>query len=133
LKISPELLDEVIAHARRDAPAECCGIVATRGGEAVSVHELENIHHSPLRFEMNGLKLFNLITELEDQGLDLGAIYHSHTRSAAYPSQTDVNFARDWPGIEWLIIGLSGDEPEARSYLIDAAREITEVALGNGA
>jgi proteasome lid subunit RPN8/RPN11 len=133
VKISRELLDEVIAHAHRDAPDECCGIVATRAGEAVSVHGLENIHHSPLRFEMNGLTLFHLITELEDQGLDLGAIYHSHTRSTAYPSQTDVNFARDWPGTEWLIIGLAADEPEVRSYLIDAGRQVTEVDLGDGA
>jgi proteasome lid subunit RPN8/RPN11 len=82
---------------------------------------------------MNGLTLFHLITELEDQGLDLGAIYHSHTRSTAYPSQTDVNFARDWPGTEWLIIGLAADEPEVRSYLIDAGRQVTEVDLGDGA
>ncbi len=35
-------------------------------------------------------------------------IYHSHTRSEPYPSQTDVNFAAHWPGVEWLIVGLAG-------------------------
>ncbi len=131
MNISSELLDEVIAHARRDAPNECCGIVATRAGDAVAVHALENVQASPLRFEIDGLKLFALITELEDSELELGAIYHSHTRSAPYPSQTDVNFAGKWPGVEWLIVGLAGDEPEVRSYLIDDNRQVTEVALAD--
>ena len=58
---------------------------------------------------------------------ELGAIYHSHVRSAPYPSQTDVNFAANWPGVEWIIVGLSaGAEPEVRSYLIEggAVREV---------
>ena len=59
------------------------------------------------------------------------AIYHSHTRSDPYPSQTDVNFAAGWPGVEWLIVGVSkaGDAaPEVRSYLIDDG-VISEVEL----
>jgi [CysO sulfur-carrier protein]-S-L-cysteine hydrolase len=131
VKISSDLLDEVIAHARRDAPNECCGVVATRGDDAVSAHALENIQASPLRFEIDGLSLFALITQLEDDGLELGAIYHSHTKSAPYPSQTDINFAGAWPGVEWLIVGLSGDEPEVRSYVIDDNRQVTEVALAD--
>jgi proteasome lid subunit RPN8/RPN11 len=62
----------------------------------------------------------------------LGAIYHSHVRSPPYPSQTDVNFARSWPGIEWLIVALAaGEEPETRSYLIDVdSAAIEEVPIG---
>ena len=131
MDIAAELLDEVIAHARRDAPDECCGIVAVRDGTAVAVHELENVQASPLRFEMNGLRLFERLTELEDQGMELGAIYHSHTRSPPYPSQTDVNFAGKWPGVEWLIVGLAGDDVEVRSYLIDDNRQVTEVAVAD--
>jgi proteasome lid subunit RPN8/RPN11 len=130
VQIAPDLLGEVIEHARRDAPNECCGIIAVRGSSAVSVHAMENTQASPLRFAMDGLALFTLMTELEDDGLELGAIYHSHTRSAPRPSQTDVNFARHWPGVEWLIVGLAGDEPETRSWLIDGA-DVTEVALGD--
>ena len=58
--------------------------------------------------------------DFEDEGAELGAIYHSHTRSEPYPSQTDVNFAAGWPGVEWLIVGLRRDgEPTVRSYRID--------------
>ncbi len=53
------------------------------------------------------MALHRLLTEIEDAGDELGAIYHSHTRSEPYPSQTDVNFAAHWPGVEWLIVGLA--------------------------
>ncbi len=61
-------------------------------------------------------------------GWEIGAIYHSHTHTAPYPSQTDINFAANWPGVEWVIVGLAADEPEVRCYLIDGA-EVREVAL----
>ena len=67
----------------------------------------------------------------EGQGLELAAIYHSHTHTAPYPSQTDINFAANWPGLEWVIIGLADEQPQVRSYLIDGA-EVKEVSLEAG-
>ena len=125
MRISAELLDAVVAHARREHPNECCGLIACREGRAVAIHEMRNTAASPLRFEVDGLELHHLLTAIEDRGEELGAIYHSHTRSAPHPSQTDVNFAAAWPGVEWLIVGLpkSGiGDSEVRSYLIDAGR-----------
>ncbi len=58
-------------------------------------------------------------TEFESGGWDLGAIYHSHTHTDPYPSQTDINFAANWPGLEWVIVGLAGEEPDVRCYLIE--------------
>ena len=72
--------------------------------------------------------LLRTLDEIESCGAELGVIYHSHTRSAPYPSQTDINFAAGWPGVEWLIVGTAGDEPEVRSYLIDAG-DVTEVEV----
>ena len=121
--IARALLDELIAHAREDAPNECCGVVAVTPGDPVSatrVHRALNTAASPLRFEVDGLELLHTIEAIEADGSELGAIYHSHMRSAPYPSQTDINFAANWPGVEWIIVGLAGGEdPEVRSYLID--------------
>jgi proteasome lid subunit RPN8/RPN11 len=121
--IARALLDELIAHAREDAPNECCGVVAVTPGDPVSatrVHRALNTAASPLRFEVDGLELLHTIEAIEADGSELGAIYHSHTRSVPYPSQTDINFAANWPGVEWIIVGLAGGEdPEVRSYLID--------------
>ena len=83
-----------------------------------------------MKFEIDPKELLELHNAIEDEGWELGAIYHSHVRSAPYPSQTDVNFAASWPGVEWIIVGLkAGAEPEVRSYLIDGGT-IEEVAIG---
>jgi [CysO sulfur-carrier protein]-S-L-cysteine hydrolase len=133
MDIAPELLDAIVAHARRDFPNECCGMVAVKDGRAVSVHEAENVARSPLRFEVDGLEVHRTIEAIEDGGGELGAIYHSHTRSEPYPSQTDINFAAGWPGVEWIIVGLRRNgEPTIRSYRIDEGR-VAEVGLnGHG-
>jgi proteasome lid subunit RPN8/RPN11 len=131
--ISAPLLDQVVAHARREHPDECCGFVAVADGRAVAVHATANAARSPYRFEIGSRELFDTTRAIEDAGLEIGAIYHSHTRSAPYPSQTDVNFAANWPGLEWLIVGTSTDPPEVRSYRIDDGRiSEVEVVLDDG-
>ena len=74
------------------------------------------------------MELYRLNEEIEGRGQQIGAIYHSHVRSDPYPSQTDINYAKGWPGVEWVIVGLAGETPEVRSYLIEGGR-VQEVAL----
>ena len=132
MKIERALLDEIVAHARRDAPNECCGVVLGRDGAATSARALENLAASPFRFDIDGRELIAFaFADEEDDAEQLVAIYHSHTRSDPYPSQTDVNFAAGWPGVEWLIVGVpkaAGAEAEVRSYLIEGG-VIREVEL----
>jgi proteasome lid subunit RPN8/RPN11 len=119
VRIPQDLLDEIVDHARADAPNECCGLIGSKDGVATSVHRTRNLKASPLAFEMHGPDVMRIIEEIEDAGGELGGMYHSHTRTEPAPSQTDLNFARNWPGLEWVIVGLGGDEAEVRSYLID--------------
>jgi proteasome lid subunit RPN8/RPN11 len=128
VRISPDLLAEIVEHARRDAPNECCGLIGMRDGAAVSVHPTENARPSRFSFEIDGRVLMRLLDELEDAGNAPGAIYHSHTRSEPFPSQTDINFAAQWPGWEWLIVGLAGDEPVVRHFRIEDG-VVAEVAV----
>ena len=130
--IAPELLQRIVAHARRDFPNECCGVIGFRDGRATSVYEAENVARSRLRFEVDAMEVLRTSQAIEAAGHELGAIYHSHTRSEPYPSQTDINFAASWPGVEWLIVGLSRDaEPLVRSFRIDDGR-VSEVELDHG-
>ncbi len=130
--IEQVLLDDVIAHAREEYDAECCGMIAYApagpDGEvcATRVHRAKNVFTSRKRFEIDGKEVLRTIDAFEDEGSDLGAIYHSHTHTAPYPSQTDINFAANWPGLEWVIVGLAEDEPDVRCYLIEdgAVREV---------
>jgi [CysO sulfur-carrier protein]-S-L-cysteine hydrolase len=117
MRISRALHDELIAHARADAPNECCGMIASRDGEAVAVHRATNAAASPLRYEIEGREQLELMDAIEDAGLDLGAIYHSHTRSAPEPSQTDINLAF-YPEALYVIVGLEHDEPDVRAWRI---------------
>jgi proteasome lid subunit RPN8/RPN11 len=132
--IPAALLDDVVAHAREEYDAECCGMIAydrsSRDGSplAVRVHRAVNVYASRKRFEIDGKELLHTLNEFEDEDWELGAIYHSHTHTEPYPSQTDINFAANWPGLEWVIVGLGGDEPEVRCYLIESG-EVREVPL----
>jgi proteasome lid subunit RPN8/RPN11 len=129
MRIPRALADEIVAHAREDLPNECCGIVASQNGEAVKVYRAHNVHQSPLRFEIDSRDLIRIYSAIEDSGHELGSMYHSHTKSAAYPSQTDVNFAQDWPGLIWLIVSLADRQtPEIRAFRIKGP-DVEEVDL----
>jgi proteasome lid subunit RPN8/RPN11 len=117
MKFSRVLYDKMIEHARADAPNECCGMIASNNGEAVRVFRAENAAASSLRYEIDGAEQYRIQMEIDDAGLDLGAIYHSHTRSRPYPSQTDINLAF-YPETLYVIVGLAGDEPEVRAFHI---------------
>ncbi len=118
MKIPRALYEEMITHAREDAPNECCGMVAARDGEAVRIYRAANAAASPLRYEIEGAEQYRIQMEIEDAGLDLGAIYHSHTRTAPFPSQTDINLAF-YPESLYLIVGVADPaQPELRGYAI---------------
>jgi proteasome lid subunit RPN8/RPN11 len=117
MKISQALIDEMIAHAREDLPDECCGMIGGRDGEATSVVRVENAAHSPLRYEMDPQGQYDALKQIEEADDELIGIYHSHTRSAAYPSQTDVNEARMWPEQVYVIVSLENEEaPDVKAY-----------------
>lgn len=126
MRITPTLIDEMVEHARQDAPDECCGMVARTDGELVAVHRAANAEASPLRFVIAPREQLQILDRIESQDLELGAIYHSHTRTAPEPSQTDINFAAAWPGVLWIIIGLAGSEPEVRTWRIEGGEVVEE-------
>ena len=127
MRISQALLDEIVEHARAEAPNECCGMIATQDGVAVAVHRARNAAASPLRYEMDGMEQYKIQTEIEDGGYELGAIYHSHTRSDPEPSQTDINLAF-YPDALYVIVGVAGEEADVRAWRI-VDRRVSEVEL----
>lgn len=129
MKISQALIDEMVAHAREDLPNECCGMIGGRDGEATRVVRIENAAASPLRYEMDPQGQFDGLKAIESAGDELIGIYHSHTRSAAYPSQTDVNQAVAWPEQVYVIVSLeNADAPDVKAYDL-ANLKIADVEL----
>jgi [CysO sulfur-carrier protein]-S-L-cysteine hydrolase len=132
-------------HARDDAPNECCGLVGGKGGEPTTYYRVRNAEASPLRYMLDPGEQLRATNEMEERGEDLAAIFHSHTASPAYPSQTDINLAlidrrengevvgRDqlFPGTIYLIASLKDGEQPLRGFEIDG-EGITEVELEVG-
>ena len=136
MRISRSLVDELIAHAREDAPNECCGMVAADDGRAVEVYRAANAAASPLRYEIDPRDIIRVTSAIDDAGLSLGAIYHSHTRSEPYPSQTDINLAffpgseqPAWPGALYVIVGVASTEADVRAFQIPTRDRVEEVEL----
>lgn len=129
MRIAQALLDEIVSHSREDAPNECCGMVAGHGGEALSVHRARNSLASPYSYEVHPQDLFRLTAQFEDAGEEVAAIYHSHPKSEAYPSQTDINLATGWPDPLYLICSLADPgSPVVRAFSIRDGR-VEEVEL----
>jgi [CysO sulfur-carrier protein]-S-L-cysteine hydrolase len=128
MRIARSLIDEIVAYARDDLPNECCGMIGGGDGEARTLYPAENAEASPLRYSIDAGEQFRLMRTIEDAGEELVGIYHSHTKSPAYPSQTDVNLA-GWPDAVYLIASLADSEaPEVKGFWIrDGQIEETEL------
>ncbi len=129
MRIAQDLLDEIVAHSREEAPNECCGLVAGREGVATAVFRARNEMASPLAYNVHPQDLLRITGEIDDRGEELAAIYHSHTRSPAEPSQTDINLASNWPDPVYLICSVADpDTPVVRGWHLRDG-EVAEVEL----
>ena len=116
--MTPAQRDELVAHAREEAPNECCGYISSSGGAVDEVVRAGNERSSPYGYELDAGALLAAHT-LDEDGREV-AIYHSHPRSPAAPSQTDINLAH-YPHWTYVIVSLEG-EPEVRAWRIAAGR-----------
>ena len=119
MRISKAHWDEMVSHAREEAPNECCGYLRASDGRVEEVIRSENLRSSPYGYELDAKSLL-AANDLDDEGFQVG-IYHSHPRSAPEPSQTDINLAH-YPHWTYLIVSLVGDEPDVRAWRIEDGR-----------
>ena len=133
VRIAHSFVEEIVAHAKDDLPNECCGILAGPEGEVAKSFRMTNVEASPFRFSMDPGELVRVDGEAGDQGWELLAIYHSHTGSPAYPSDTDVRIAGGtaelWPDTRYVLVSLMDPEtPDVRIFRISGG-VVTEEAL----
>lgn len=117
---------EIVEQGLREFPNECCGVIAANGdGSPVKVFPMRNADASPVTYRLDGAEQLRVFDEIEDNGWTLWAIYHSHTHSEAYPSETDRKLAF-YPEARYILLSLADRErPVLRSFLIvdDAVTE----------
>lgn len=133
LRISAEIANEMVAHSEEGRPNEACGLLARHGPEIVRVYRMRNAAESPLRYSLDPAEQFQVYREMEEQGLELAGVYHSHTRTPAYPSPTDVKRASE--DVPYVIVSLAARRPSIRAYRIikanwtDEEGEVTEIPV----
>jgi proteasome lid subunit RPN8/RPN11 len=129
MTIPKSIYDQMVDHAREEAPNECCGLIGGSDGQAVTLYRAANSEGSPLRYNLDPQDQFRIMREMEERGQELTAIYHSHTNSPAYPSQTDINLAA-YPDALYLIVSLAEGEQPLRGFWIDReAGKVDEAEL----
>ena len=119
MRIAPELIDEIVAHARDTSPEECCGLLTGTELDVTHVERALNEFADRMRYRIHPDEQFRIFQIASDRGEDVVATYHSHPRSEAYPSQTDINEVRNWPESFHVICSLEDPEsPSVRAFAI---------------
>jgi proteasome lid subunit RPN8/RPN11 len=109
---------EIVEQGLREFPNECCGVIAAEDGSPVKVFQMTNADASPATYRLDGREQLKVFDEIEERGWDLWAIYHSHTHTEAYPSETDMRLAF-YPEAWYLLLSLEDrEEPKLRAFRI---------------
>lgn len=117
VRIPKRIFKNMVDHALREAPLECCGILAGKGRTVAQIYETRNADDSPTSYLMDPDEQLRVFREMEEEGLDMVAIYHSHPNTIPFPSVRDVRLAW-YPGVAYLIISLKDGETSVKGFRI---------------
>ena len=127
MRIRRAVVEAILEHARADAPLECCGLLIGSMEVIEESYPVTNVRKSPGAFEVDPAGHFAAIRKARSYGRRVVGAYHSHPRSAPYPSETDVKESTD-PALLHVIVSLAGDVPKLRAFRITDAR-VEEIVL----
>ena len=116
VRLPVAIVDELIAHARAGYPNEACGLIlgsapAAEGGRPLRFVPTRNAAASPHRYEIDSADLLRLTLEADERDEAFWAIVHSHVRSPARPSPTDIGLAF-YPDALYLLVSLADEEAD---------------------
>ncbi len=118
LRIPKTIFKEMVDHAKREWPLECCGILSGRENTVQKAFELKNIEESPVLYSMSPQEQMTVFEEMEKQSIEMIAIYHSHPKTIPFPSETDVKLTF-YPDISSVIISLKEEgNPVMKAFQI---------------
>lgn len=126
IKLPLRLWQQMKLQVSAEAPLEACGLVAGRADRAEVVHPISNLLKSQVRYRMDPYQQLNAFEKIEEAGLELIAIYHSHPRGPEVPSQTDIDEARY--EVASLIWSPHNGEWQVRAFWLDET-SVTEIPL----
>jgi [CysO sulfur-carrier protein]-S-L-cysteine hydrolase len=130
IEVPADIRDAMIAHAEAALPNESCGLLAGRDGRAERFYPMRNADDSPVTYRLDPTEQLHAFNQIEADGLDLIGIFHSHTHTEAYPSETDRRQAF-YPEAHYLLLSLAErPDPVLRGFSIrDGSIDEQEVRI----
>jgi len=126
IELGEALYQDIVDHGLREFPNEACGLIAAKEGILTRVYAMTNVDASPVSYRLDPKEQLKVFSEMDDEDLELAGIYHSHTHSEAYPSETDRRLAF-YPDSRYLILSLSDREnPVLKAFRIEEGGSVEE-------
>ncbi len=117
VRIPRSIYQEMVEHARKESPLECCGILSGKEETVLKTFALKNAEQSPIRYSISPQEQLKVFEEIERESMEMIAIYHSLPRTIPFPSETDVRMAF-YPEVTTIIISLKEGNPVVRAFRI---------------
>ncbi len=122
IEIPADIREAMISHAKQELPNEACGLLAGRDGRVEHFYPMRNADDSEVTYRLDPTEQLHVFNELEEKEWELLGIFHSHTHSRAYPSETDRRQAF-YPEAHYIVVSLANrDAPDLRAFFIDEAK-----------
>jgi [CysO sulfur-carrier protein]-S-L-cysteine hydrolase len=122
--------EAMIAHARDDAPLECCGLLLGAQGVVEEAVRARNLRHSRTAYLVDPADHFAAIRRARKEGRTIVGAYHSHPRSPAVPSPVDLQEAQ-FPDFLYVIVSLADPRtPDVRGYRLTCDAFIPATLVG---
>jgi proteasome lid subunit RPN8/RPN11 len=118
LEIPSDVVEAMVAHCRREAPLECCGLLGGSPPRVSSFHPLRNAAASPTRYDADPADLIAAVVDLRRRGAEILAIYHSHPQWQAVPSAVDLR-ENHYGAVPRIIVSLLDEPPDVRAWRLD--------------
>jgi proteasome lid subunit RPN8/RPN11 len=93
IRIPESIYRRMVEHAQEEKPLECCGLLGGKDQAVQEIFETQNVARSPILFSMDPKEELMVLKEMENQSMEIIAIYHSHPHTIPFPSEADVKMA----------------------------------------
>jgi proteasome lid subunit RPN8/RPN11 len=137
IELDRAMFEEILAQARAELPNEACGLIAGKEGVPFRLYPMRNADRSPMTYRFDAKEQYRVMNEIEEEGLEIHSIYHSHTHTEAFPSATDRARAH-WedpetgkmtpifPATRYLVLSLAEEEPVLRGFTFRDGEPVEE-------
>lgn len=122
MKIKRQVIEQLLTHAKKEAPVEACGYLAAQDGVITSAYGLTNVDQSIEHFSFDPKEQFTVLRDVRAKGLELVAVYHSHPASPARPSVEDIKLAYD-ANLVYVIVSLADGKEDVKAFHIKDQKE----------